>query len=46
MIQYKLCKVKIGRNEHISTDILVKICAALECGVHEVMEIVHKRDAQ
>ena len=34
--------VKMGRDEHVSTDILVKICAALECEVDEVMEIVRE----
>ena len=38
--------VKMGRNGHVSTDILVKICAALNCDVHEVMEIVPKDNAQ
>lgn len=38
--------VKMGRDEHVSTEILVKICAALECEVNEVMEIVPKNDAQ
>lgn len=38
--------VKMGRDEHVSTDIVVKICAALECDVDEVMEIVPENDAQ
>ena len=38
--------VKMGRDEHVSTDILVKICAALNCEVYEVMEIVPENDAQ
>jgi len=38
--------VKMGRDEHVSTDIVVKICAALECDVDEVMEIVPKNDTQ
>ena len=38
--------VKMGRDEHVSTDILVKICAALGCEVDEVMEIVRKENAQ
>ena len=38
--------VKMGRDEHVSTEIFVKICAALECEVHEVMEIVPENDAQ
>ena len=37
---------KMGRDEHVSTDILVKICAALECEIDEVMEIVCVNSAQ
>lgn len=37
---------KMGRDEHVSTDILEKICAALECEVNEVMEIVRKNNEQ
>jgi DNA-binding Xre family transcriptional regulator len=38
--------VKMGRDEHVSTDILVKICAALGCEVDEVMEIVRVENEQ
>ena len=38
--------VKMGRDEHVSTDILMKICAALECEVDEVMEIVRENSVQ
>ncbi len=37
---------KMGRDEHVSTDILVKICAALECEIDEVMEVVCENSAQ
>lgn len=37
--------VKMGRDEHVSTDILVRICAALNCELNEVMEIVHAKNA-
>ena len=37
---------KMGHDEHVSTDILVKICSVLECEVDEVMEIVHVDDAR
>ena len=37
---------KMGHDEHVSTDILVKICAALECKIDEVMEIVAKNSTQ
>lgn len=35
---------KMGHDEHVSTDILVKICSVLECEVYEIMEIVHVDD--
>ena len=31
---------KMGRNGHVSTEILLKICTALNCGVEDIMEIV------
>ena len=31
---------KLGRNENITMDVLVKICTALECGIDDIVEIV------
>lgn len=31
----------LGRNETIRTDILEKICIALDCNVEDIMEITH-----
>lgn len=31
---------KVGRNENINTDILLKICVALQCDISDIMEIV------
>lgn len=31
---------KMGRNGHVTTEILVKICAALDCGIEDIVEIV------
>lgn len=33
---------KLGHNQNISTDILLKICIALNCNVSDIMEIVPK----
>lgn len=33
---------KMGRNENVNTDILVKICEALECGISDIAEIVRE----
>ena len=30
---------KLGRNENVSTDSLVKICTALHCDIGDIMEI-------
>lgn len=32
---------KLGRNENVNTDILLKICTALDCDISEIMEIKH-----
>ena len=31
---------KMGRNGHVTTEILVKICAALDCRIEDIIEIV------
>ena len=31
---------KMGRNGHVTTEILVKICTALDCQIEDIMEIV------
>ena len=31
---------KLGRNENVSTESLVKICTALHCDIGEIMEII------
>ena len=36
----------MGHDEHVSTDILVKICSALKCDFDEIMEIVPVKNAQ
>jgi DNA-binding Xre family transcriptional regulator len=30
---------KMGKNGHVTTEVLVKICAALDCKVEEIIEI-------
>lgn len=32
---------KMGRNENVNTDILVKICEALDCDISDIAEIVN-----
>lgn len=31
---------KLGRNGHVTTEILLKICNALDCSVDEIMDIM------
>ena len=31
---------KMGKNGHVTTEILLKICTALDCGIEDIMEIV------
>jgi len=31
---------KLGKGENITTDVLLKICTALECDISDIMEIV------
>lgn len=33
------CIAKLGRNENVNTNILVKICAALECDISDIVEL-------
>lgn len=30
---------KLGKNENIITDVLVKICTLLQCGIGDIMEL-------
>lgn len=31
---------KLGKNMNVNTDILVKICEALECDLHDIVELI------
>ena len=31
---------KMGRNGHVTTEVLVKICAALGCNVEDILEVI------
>ena len=33
---------KLGKNENINTDILVRICGALHCDLSDIAEIVYE----
>ena len=34
---------KLTRGENVTTDVLGKICKALDCGVEDIMEFVDKK---
>lgn len=31
---------KLGKNENVNTEVLVKICKVLECDISDIMEII------
>lgn len=35
---------KMGRNGHVTTEILVKICTALDCQIEDIMEVIPERE--
>lgn len=35
---------KMGRNGHVTTEILAKICAALDCQIEDIMEVIPEKN--
>ena len=35
---------KLGHNQNVNTDLLVKICKALNCGLDEIMQLEEDND--
>ena len=33
---------KMGKGGHVTTEVLLKICSALNCGIEDVMEIIQE----
>ena len=33
---------KLGKNEHVNTEILAKICKVLECNIQDIVEMVEE----
>ena len=31
---------KMGKNGHVTTEVLLKICTALKCSIEDIMEII------
>jgi len=34
---------KLGKGGNVTTDVLIKICEALECGLEDIMELVKEK---
>ena len=34
---------KLGKNKNVTTDVLVKICSALECDIGDIMEVLQDK---
>ena len=34
---------KLGKNEHVNTEILAKICKILECNIEDIVEVVDEK---
>ena len=35
---------KMGKNGHVTTEILVKICTALDCTLDDIMEVIPDKE--
>ena len=35
---------KMGKNGHVTTEVLAKICTALDCGVDDIMDVLPDND--
>lgn len=33
---------KLGKNENVTTDVLAKVCKALDCDISDIMEIINE----
>ena len=37
---------KLGKNENVNTEVLVKICNTLKCDISDIMELTNERTEQ
>ena len=35
---------KLGKNENVTTDVLVKVCKALNCNIDQIMDICERKE--
>lgn len=33
---------KLGKGQNVNTDVLIRICNALDCDLHDIVETVHR----
>ncbi|MBK2403514.1 XRE family transcriptional regulator [Erysipelothrix sp. strain 2 (EsS2-7-Brazil)] len=33
---------KLGKGQNVNTDVLIRICSALNCNLHDIVETVHR----
>ena len=37
---------KLGKNENVNTEVLVKVCQALDCNIADIMDITEEENKQ
>lgn len=37
---------KLGKNQNVTTDVLLKICTALQCDISDIMEVIKDKDVK
>ena len=35
---------KLGKNENVTTDVLVKVCKALNCNIDQILDILERKE--
>ena len=38
------CIAKLGRGDNLTTDVLLKICRALDCDIGDIVEVIRDRE--
>ena len=38
------CVTKLANNQHVNTEILERICGALNCDIGDILEVVHTKN--
>ena len=43
MLRKEAALAKLGKNENVNTEVLVKICSVLKCDISDIMELTDER---